>query len=93
VLRHRQGLGLGDVKLIAMIAAWMGPAPTLLTLILGCLAAVLFGVASVALSRGRQKLSTARLPFGSFLCAAALYTLFAGEPILAWYLRFYGIGR
>jgi leader peptidase (prepilin peptidase) / N-methyltransferase len=91
--RRRIGLGLGDVKLIAMIAAWLGPAPTLLTLILGCLAAGVFGIASVAFSRGSRKLSTARLPFGSFLCAAALYTLFAGEPIIAWYLRFYGIGR
>ena len=93
LVRHREGLGLGDVKLIALIAAWLGPAPTLLTLIVGCLAAAIFGVVSVAFSRGSRKLGTARLPFGSFLCGAAIYTLFAGEPIIAWYLRFYGIGR
>lgn len=89
LVRRRVGLGLGDVKLIAMIAAWLGPAPTLLTLVLGCLAAAVFGVVSVALSRGSRSLGTARLPFGSFLCAAAIYTLFAGEPIIAWYLTFY----
>jgi leader peptidase (prepilin peptidase)/N-methyltransferase len=93
LLRRRVGLGLGDVKLIALIAAWLGPAPTLLTLILGCLAAAIFGVVSVAFSRGSRNLGTARLPFGSFLCAAAIYTLFAGEPIIGWYLRFYGIAR
>jgi prepilin signal peptidase PulO-like enzyme (type II secretory pathway) len=30
-----------------------------------------------------------RLPFGSFLCAAAIYAVFAGQPILEWYLRFF----
>jgi leader peptidase (prepilin peptidase)/N-methyltransferase len=72
LVRHQQGLGMGDVKLIAMIAAWLGPAPTILTLLLGCLAAALFG-----------------MPLGSFLCAAALYTIFAGDPIIRWYLRFF----
>ncbi len=52
LVRHREGLGLGDVKLIALIAAWLGPAPTLLTLIVGCVAAAIFGVVSVAFSRG-----------------------------------------
>ncbi len=93
LLRRKVGLGLGDVKLIAMIAAWLGPAPTLLTLILACVAAGVFGVLAVALSRGSKTLRTEKLPFGSFLCAAAIYTIFAGEPIIAWYLRFYGIGR
>ncbi|MFZ0688259.1 MAG: prepilin peptidase [Acidobacteriaceae bacterium] len=89
LVRHQQGLGMGDVKLLAMIAAWLGPAPTILTLLLGCLAAAIFGVLSIAFSRGSRGLRTTRLPFGSFLCAAAIYTIFAGEPIIRWYLRFF----
>jgi leader peptidase (prepilin peptidase)/N-methyltransferase len=89
LVRHQQGLGMGDVKLIAMIAAWLGPAPTILTLLLGCLAAALFGILSVAASRGKRPLFTTRLPLGSFLCAAALYTIFAGDPIIRWYMRFF----
>ena len=90
-LRHKEGLGMGDVKLLAMIAAWLGPAPAVLTLLLGALAAALYGILAVALSRGRRPFLSTRLPLGSFLCAAALYALFAGSPIIAWYLRFYGI--
>ncbi len=89
LVRHREGLGMGDVKLMAMIAAWLGPAPAILTLLLGCLAAALFGIASVVASRGKRPSRNTRLPLGSFLCAAAIYTLFAGNPIIAWYLRFY----
>ena len=92
-IRHKQGLGMGDVKLFAMIAAWLGPAPAILTLLLGALAAALYGILAVTLSRGRRPFLSTRLPLGSFLCAAALYTIFAGQPIIAWYLRFYGIGN
>jgi leader peptidase (prepilin peptidase) / N-methyltransferase len=93
LVRHKEGLGMGDVKLLAMIAAWLGAAPTILTLLLGALAAAIYGSFAVALSRGRRPFRTTRLPFGSFLCAAALYAIFAGDPIVAWYLRFYGIGN
>jgi leader peptidase (prepilin peptidase)/N-methyltransferase len=93
LFRHKEGLGMGDVKLLAMIAAWVGPAPAILTLLLGAVAAALYGILAVALSRGRRPFVSARLPLGSFLCAAALYSIFAGEPIIGWYLRFYGITR
>jgi len=92
LVRHKEGLGMGDVKLLAMISAWLGPAPVLLTLLLGAVAAALYGIFAVALSHGRRPFLSTRLPFGSFLCAAAIYTIFAGGPIIAWYLRFYGIG-
>ncbi|MFP5230283.1 MAG: prepilin peptidase [Acidobacteriota bacterium] len=91
VLRHKQGLGMGDVKLLAMIAAWLGRAPAILTLLLGAVAAALYGILAVALSRGRRPFLSTRLPLGSFLCAAALFTIFRGEPIIRWYLHFYGI--
>lgn len=87
-LRHVEGMGLGDVKLLAMIAAWLGPGPTVLTLVLGTFATAVFGVIALLLTpRHRRSLAT-RLPLGSFLCGAALYTIFAGEPILRWYAQF-----
>jgi leader peptidase (prepilin peptidase) / N-methyltransferase len=87
LLRHREGMGLGDAKLLAMIAAWLGPALTGLTLVLGTFTAAVFGI--ILVGRSRSNAAQTRLPFGSFLCAAALYTLFAGQPILNWYSGFF----
>jgi leader peptidase (prepilin peptidase) / N-methyltransferase len=88
LVRRREGMGLGDVKLLAMIAAWLGPTMTLLTLFLGVVAAAVLGGLWM-LVRGRRGAMAMRLPLGSFLCAAALYAIFAGEPILEWYMKFF----
>jgi leader peptidase (prepilin peptidase)/N-methyltransferase len=87
LLRHREGMGLGDAKLLAMIAAWLGPALTGLTFVLGTFAAAVFGIALAA--RSRRSPDQTMLPFGSFLCAAAIYALFAGQPVLHWYAGFF----
>jgi leader peptidase (prepilin peptidase)/N-methyltransferase len=87
LVRGKEGMGLGDAKLLAMIAAWLGPALTGLTMFLGVMGASVVGLLVVGL--GRKKAQAARLPFGTFLCAAAIYAAFAGEPILEWYLRFF----
>jgi leader peptidase (prepilin peptidase) / N-methyltransferase len=88
LLRHVEGMGMGDVKLLAMIAAWLGPGPTILALALGTVATALFGVISLLVAPGHRRSFAMRLPLGSFLCAAALYTIFAGQPILHWYAKF-----
>ena len=85
LVRRRQGMGLGDVKLAAMLGAWLGVAGVALSLALGVLLAALAGL--VLLRRGFT--GSARLPFGSFLCAAALITLFTGRAILTWYFSFF----
>ncbi len=88
-LRGVQGMGLGDAKLLAMIAAWLGPWLTLLTLFVGVMAAAVWGVVWVAASRGQRNSRTARLPLGAFLCGAAIYAVFAGGPVVRWYLGFF----
>lgn len=89
LLRHVEGMGIGDAKLLALIAAWLGPALTLLTMILGTFAAALFGFAIVLLSPSKRRSLATRIPFGSFLCAAAIYVIFAGQPLLRWYMQFF----
>ncbi len=88
LIRRQQGMGLGDVKLAACLGAWLGVTGALLTL---ALAVLLGAVVGLLLLRGTQAGSRAslRLPFGSFLCVAALVTLFVGEKILAWYFHFW----
>jgi len=89
LVRHEEGMGIGDAKLLAMIAAWLGPWLTLLTLVLGVVAAAMLGMVMIAVGPRRGGGAKARLPFGAFLCAAAIYAIFAGRPIVHWYLRFF----
>lgn len=69
-LRHREGLGLGDVKLVAMVGTFLGLHGALLTLILGSLAGSLIGYAYIRFTH--RDPSTYELPFGTFLGLAAL---------------------
>jgi leader peptidase (prepilin peptidase)/N-methyltransferase len=83
-LRGREGLGFGDVKMIAMIGSFYGLQGALLTLILGSLAGSVFGVLFIFLTSKDAK--TYELPFGSFLGLAALLPPFvyieAGRSIV-----------
>lgn len=85
LVRRQEGMGLGDAKLLALIAAWLGPWLTLLALFLGVLAAAIFGL--ILMAREKRSAGALHLPFGSFLCAAAIYAIFRGQPIVHWYLQ------
>jgi leader peptidase (prepilin peptidase) / N-methyltransferase len=82
-LRHREGLGLGDVKMVAMIGAFLGLQGALLTLIVGSLLGAVVGLCYIWFT-GKDA-STYELPFGTFLGAAALGVAFFGEVFLNWY--------
>ena len=77
---------MGDVKMLAMIGAFLGWPLMILTLVLASFAGSLVGVALIASKRGGMQ---AALPFGTFLALGALVAAIAGEPMLAWYLSFY----
>jgi leader peptidase (prepilin peptidase)/N-methyltransferase len=78
-LRGVEGMGLGDVKLLAMVGAFLGWRGVLLTLGLASCAGALLGLTLIALGRGRRD---TELPFGTFLAGAALVVLFAGNGLL-----------
>jgi leader peptidase (prepilin peptidase) / N-methyltransferase len=92
LVRRREGIGLGDAKLLAMLAAWLGPWLGGLVLLLAVICAAAYGIGLIAWTRRSRpdggKL-TARIPLGAFLCAAGIFSLFEGELILSWYLRFF----
>jgi leader peptidase (prepilin peptidase)/N-methyltransferase len=81
-VRKREGLGLGDVKLMAMIAAFLGFAPAMLALFIGVLLGAFYGV--ILLARRRAS-ATSQLPLGTFLCIGGLVAALLAEPVLAWY--------
>jgi leader peptidase (prepilin peptidase) / N-methyltransferase len=84
-LRHREGLGFGDVKMVAMIGAFLGVQGALLTLIAGSLLGAIVGLLYIWFT-GKDA-STYELPFGTFLGVAALGVGFFGEVIFNWYGR------
>lgn len=85
-VRKEEGLGMGDVKMLAMIGAFLGWQAVLLTLVLSSFAGAIIGTALIALQRGSMKFA---LPFGTFLAIGALVAMLAGQPIIDWYLGFY----
>jgi leader peptidase (prepilin peptidase)/N-methyltransferase len=84
-IRHREGLGFGDVKMLAMIGAFLGVRGTLLTLIVGSLLGSIIGLAYIKLTK--QDASTYELPFGTFLAFSAILVALAGGPFIDWYAK------
>jgi leader peptidase (prepilin peptidase) / N-methyltransferase len=84
-LRHREGMGLGDVKMMLLIGAFLGPKSTLLTIFAGSLLGSVLGIAFILASRED---SNYELPFGSFLGVAAVLVMFFGAPVVNWYQSF-----
>jgi leader peptidase (prepilin peptidase)/N-methyltransferase len=85
-VRGQEGLGMGDVKLLGMIGAFLGWKLVLLTLVLASFAGSLAGGVMIASGRGGMKYA---LPFGTFLAIGALVAAIWGMPIVDWYLGFY----
>jgi leader peptidase (prepilin peptidase)/N-methyltransferase len=81
-----EGMGLGDVKMLAMIGAFLGWRQVGVVLFLASLTGAVCGLGLTAF--GRRSLQT-RLPFGTFLAVAAYVASLVGEALLDWYLSFY----
>jgi leader peptidase (prepilin peptidase)/N-methyltransferase len=82
-VRHEEGLGMGDVKMLAMIGAFLGWKLTILTIMLASFVGSIVGVALIATGRGSLKYA---LPFGTFLALGAAAAATVGQPLLDWYL-------
>jgi leader peptidase (prepilin peptidase)/N-methyltransferase len=92
LLRRREGIGLGDAKLMALLAAWLGWQGALLGFVLGVLVGA--AVALVALVvpgvRGEERWGLTKLPLGTFLCIGGIVSSLWGPRIIAAYLRWAG---
>lgn len=85
-LRHVEGMGLGDVKMMLMVGAFLGWQLTLLTIFVGSLLGSAIGILLIALRGGSMK---TQIPFGVFLGPAAIIALLIGQPLIAWYVGMY----
>ena len=94
LIRHREGMGLGDAKLMAMLAAWLGLPGALLAFALG---AILGSFAALALlvvpasRRGYESWAATKLPLGTFLCIGGIVSSLWGQQLIAAYLRWAGL--
>ena len=77
-----EGMGMGDVKMLAMVGGFLGWQLVLLTLFAGSVLGSLWGLGGMALRRYGMKHA---LPFGTFLAIGAFLALLAGPWFLAWY--------
>jgi leader peptidase (prepilin peptidase) / N-methyltransferase len=85
-LRKVEGMGLGDVKMMLMVGAFLGWQMTLLTIFLGSLIGSIIGVLMIALRGGNMRMA---IPFGVFLGPAAIISLFIGPAFIEWYAGMY----
>lgn len=80
--RGQEGLGGGDIKLLAMIGAFLGWTGVVFTILVSSVTGAAVGL--VAMRRSQKGFST-MLPFGPFLVLGAICYLFWGETFLSWY--------
>ncbi len=85
-LRHEEGLGMGDVKMLAMIGAFVGWQLTIVTLMMASVAGSVVGLLLIASRKGDMKHA---LPFGTFLALGAALAVTVGPDLLRWYLGFW----
>jgi leader peptidase (prepilin peptidase) / N-methyltransferase len=83
LLRKVEGLGLGDVKMMAMVGAFLGWRYAWLSIFLGSFIGAILGSLYIYL---RSKGSRYELPFGSFLGVGAIVSVLWGPDLVAWYL-------
>ncbi len=85
-LRKVEGLGMGDVKMMGMVGAFVGWKGVLLTLFLGSLSGTIVGLIVMAASKADLR---TKLPFGTFLGMGAIATVYVGDRLIGWYTSLY----
>ena len=93
LVRHREGIGLGDAKLMALLAAWLGLPGALLAFGLGVTLGAAVAVVLLAVPSTKLDLRTwaaQKLPLGSFLCIGGVVSSLWGQSLIAAYLRWAG---
>ena len=80
------GMGLGDVKMLAMVGAFLGWQQVVVVLLFASISGAVIGILMTML---QGKSLQHRLPFGTFLAIGAFTASLSGDAVVAWYLQFY----
>jgi leader peptidase (prepilin peptidase)/N-methyltransferase len=82
IVLPREAMGLGDVKFMGAIGAFLGPKAVFFSLIVSSFIGSLVGISLVLL---RKRALSSRLPYGPYIAIAAALWVFAGHGIIEWY--------
>jgi leader peptidase (prepilin peptidase) / N-methyltransferase len=83
IVLPREAMGLGDVKFMAAIGAFLGWKAVLFSLMLSCILGAMVGVILIVL---RRREWSSRLPFGPYIALAAAIWIFGGKGVVCWWL-------
>lgn len=86
IVFRKEALGRGDVNLMAAVGAWLGAGLTLLSIFLGAFLGAVVGLILIA---RRQAELGSKIPFGPYLAAGTVLSLFFGADLLRWYAQFW----
>ena len=84
LLTHKDGMGGGDIKLLAMIGALIGLKGVFFTVFVSSATGTLVGVLTMLRTNKGMKLA---IPFGPFLALGAIVYLFFGPQLIYWYVH------
>ena len=93
LIRRREGIGLGDAKLMAMLGAWLGISGALLSFAIGVVLGFIFAIIALIVPATRRESETwlaAKLPLETFLCIGGIINALWGQPIIAAYVHWAG---
>jgi leader peptidase (prepilin peptidase) / N-methyltransferase len=86
VVLPREAMGLGDVKFMAAIGAFVGWQGVIFSLVVSSILGSIVGVTLIAL---RKQAWSSRLPYGPYIAAAAAFWIFGGQSLVNWWVTRY----
>ena len=84
LLFRKESMGMGDIKLAAMVGVFLGVQGVAFTLLMAFFVAALFSIGAMALKKANRQ---SQIPFGPFIAVASVVYLFWGQQMIHWYLR------
>jgi leader peptidase (prepilin peptidase)/N-methyltransferase len=84
-LRNKEGLGGGDIYLLAMIGAFLGVRGVIFTVFFSSLIGTMAGI--WVMRRSGESIGSAMIPYGPFLALGGVCHIFFGETLIQWYLN------
>lgn len=89
LLKKQEGMGGGDIKLLAMIGAATGIKGVFFTIFAGSLLGTLFGIIFMIYTKIAD--TKLKIPFGPFLSSGAVAYIFFGKQLIHWYMMFISV--